>query len=199
MTVLKCADLAVAAGPNHEEAMKIDGRCPGHRRTAASARCMRGSFVARGAAKVYGAARRSGRGSPSRPAPVALDITDPDRVGQVAAAVRGRQPLSTTREPRSTAPSPARRTWTPRAEMAMNLLRHVRLWHALRRCWRRRRRRDRQYALVTSFYTDPFDASYSASKAGGLVAHQGVRLELATSAPGERLCTPASSIPTWPP
>jgi len=48
-------------------------------------------LVSRGAAKVYRAARDPDAVTEPGVAPVALDITNPERVAQVA-AVRGRQP-----------------------------------------------------------------------------------------------------------
>ena len=47
-------------------------------------------LVSRGAARVYGAARHPEAVTEPGVTPVALDITDADRVGEVARTVRGR-------------------------------------------------------------------------------------------------------------
>jgi len=51
---------------------------------------------------------------------------------------------------------------------------------------------------VTSFFTNPFDASYGASKAAEWSLTNGVRLELHHQGTWWSPCTRASSTPRWP-
>jgi NAD(P)-dependent dehydrogenase (short-subunit alcohol dehydrogenase family) len=138
-------------------------------------------LVSRGAATVYGAARDPAAVTESGVTPVALDITDPERVAQVAEEYTdvgllvnnaGVMQASTFID----APS----LDAARLEMETNY------FGTLSMC--------RAYApvlaangggavvnmlSVTSFYTNPLDASYGASKAAAWSLTNGIRVELA--------------------
>jgi NAD(P)-dependent dehydrogenase (short-subunit alcohol dehydrogenase family) len=138
-------------------------------------------LVVRGAEKVYGAARTPGSVVEPGVTPLTLDITDPERVSQVAKECgdvsllvnnAGVMKASTF----TSAPS----LDAARLEMETNY------FGTLSMC--------RAFALglaaqgggtivnmlsVTSFYTNPLDASYGASKAAEWSLTNGVRIELA--------------------
>jgi NAD(P)-dependent dehydrogenase (short-subunit alcohol dehydrogenase family) len=137
-------------------------------------------LVRRGAAKVYGAARNPAEVTEPGLTPIALDITDPARVAEVAAesgdvALLVNNAGVLTYSTFLGAPS----TDGARREMETNY------FGTLSMC--------RAYApvlaangggaivnmlSVTSFYTNPFDASYGASKAAAWSLTNGIRLEL---------------------
>jgi NAD(P)-dependent dehydrogenase (short-subunit alcohol dehydrogenase family) len=58
--------------------------------------------------------------------------------------------------------------------------------------------RSEKFFSVTSFYTNPFDASYGASKAAAWSLTNGVRLELHHQGTLVVAVHAASSTPTWP-
>ena len=138
-------------------------------------------LVSRGAAKVYGAARNPAAVTEPGVTPVALDITDPGRVAQVAGECADVSLLVNNAGvlKYSTfigAPDLA----AARAEM------EVIYFGTLSMC--------RAFApvvaangggaivnmlSVTSFYTNPLDASYGASKAAAWSLTNGIRVELA--------------------
>ena len=137
-------------------------------------------LVSRGAAKVYGAARDPAAVTEPGVLPVALDITDPEQVAQVAEAVRGRQPAGEQRGG-AEIQHVHRRAGPGRgpAGDGDQLLRHAAHVPGVRA----RARGGGGGAIVnmlsvTSFFTNPFDASYGASKAAEWSLTNGVRLEL---------------------
>ena len=107
-------------------------------------------LVSRGAAKVYGAARNPGSVTEPGVTPVALDITDPERVAQVALGVRGRRACSSITR---VSCGPARSSTRPnldaaRLEMETNYFGTLSPVPGVRTGARgQRRRRDRQHAL----------------------------------------------------
>jgi NAD(P)-dependent dehydrogenase (short-subunit alcohol dehydrogenase family) len=138
------------------------------------------ALVARGATKVYAAVLKPDSITDPQLTPVALDITDADRVAGVAEACRdvtllvnnaGVMRASTFLDPPTLDAA--------RSEMETNY------FGTLNMC--------RAFApvliangggaiinmlSVSSFYTNPFDASYGASKAAALSLTNGIRLEL---------------------
>ena len=137
-------------------------------------------LVSRGAAKVYGAARQSSAVSEPGVTPIGLDITDPQRVAEVAAQCRdvtllvndaGVLKYSTF----IGAPS----LDAARAEMETNYFGTLSMCRAFAPVLAANGGGAIINMLsVTSFYTNPFDASYGASKAAAWSLTSGVRLEL---------------------
>jgi len=120
-------------------------------------------LVKRGAARVYGAARDPAAVTEPGVTPIALDVTDPERAAQVAAqcadvtllvnnagVMAASTFIGTLRMCRAFAPVLAANG----GGAIVNML------------------------SVTSFYTNPFNASYGASKAAAWSLTNGVRLEL---------------------
>jgi NAD(P)-dependent dehydrogenase (short-subunit alcohol dehydrogenase family) len=137
-------------------------------------------LVIRGAARVYGAARNPAGVTEPGVTPVALDVTDPD---QVAAAARrcadvsllinnaGVMRASTFIGP----PDPD----AARAEMETNYFGTLSMCRAFAPVLATAGGGAIVNMLsVTSFYTNPFNASYGASKAAAWSLTNGVRLEL---------------------
>ena len=137
-------------------------------------------LVSRGAAKVYGAARDPAAVTGPGVLPVALDITDPARVAQVAEQCAdvtllvnnaGVMKASTFLGP----PDPD----AARAEMETNYFGTLSMCRAFAPVLGANGGGAIVNMLsVTSFYTNPFSASYGASKAAGWSLTNGVRLEL---------------------
>ncbi|MFI5065456.1 MAG: SDR family oxidoreductase [Streptosporangiales bacterium] len=137
-------------------------------------------LVSRGAARVYGAARDPGGVTEPGMLPVALDITDPARVAQVAEQCAdvtllvnnaGVMKASTFLSP----PDPD----AARAEMETNYFGTLSMCRAFAPVLGANGGGAIVNMLsVTSFYTNPFNASYGASKAAGWSLTNGVRLEL---------------------
>ena len=137
-------------------------------------------LVRRGAAKVYGAARDPGKVTEPGVEPVALDITDADQVRRVAAQCTDVSLLvNNAGVLRYSTFTSAPDLDAARAEMETNY------FGTLRMC--------RAFApvlaavgggaivnmlSVVSFFTNPFNASYGASKAAEWSLTNGVRLEL---------------------
>ena len=137
-------------------------------------------LVRRGAAKVYGAARDPGKVTEPGVQPVALDITDADHVERVAAQCADVSLLvNNAGVLRYSTFTSAPDLDAARAEMETNY------FGTLRMC--------RAFApvlaavgggaivnmlSVVSFFTNPFNASYGASKAAEWSLTNGVRLEL---------------------
>jgi NAD(P)-dependent dehydrogenase (short-subunit alcohol dehydrogenase family) len=137
-------------------------------------------LVRRGAARVYGAARQPAEVTEPGVTSVALDITDPERVARVAAECRDVSLLVNNAGVMKTSTFiGAPNLDAAQAEMETNY------FGALRMC--------RAFAPVlaahgggaivnmlsiTSFYTNPFNASYGASKAAEWSLTNGIRLEL---------------------
>jgi NAD(P)-dependent dehydrogenase (short-subunit alcohol dehydrogenase family) len=137
-------------------------------------------LVGRGAAKVYGAARDPAAVTEPGVTPLALDITDPERVAQVASQCTDVNLLV------NNAGVLKYSTFTGAPNLdAARLEMETNYFGTLSMC--------RAFAAVlagngggaiinmlsvTSFYTNPFDASYGASKAAAWSLTNGVRLEL---------------------
>ena len=137
-------------------------------------------LVNRDAAKVFGAARHPDQVTEPGVIPIALDITDPQRVAAVAAACAdasllvnnaGVMKASTFID----APSLA----AARAEMETNYFGTLSMCRAFAPVLASNGGGAIVNMLsVTSFYTNPFNASYGASKAAAWSLTNGVRLEL---------------------
>jgi short-subunit dehydrogenase len=141
---------------------------------------MPGELVARGAGKVYGAARNPAAVTEPGVLPIALDITDLDRVAQVAEQCAdvtllvnnaGVLKYSTF----TGAPDLA----AARAEMETNYFGTLSMCRAFAPVLAANGGGAIVNMLsITSFYSNPFDASYGASKAAAWALTNGVRLEL---------------------
>ena len=137
-------------------------------------------LVSRGAARVYGAARNAAAVTEPGVTPIQLDITDPDRVAQVAQECpdvsllvnnAGILKYSTFLD----APD----LDSARAEMETNYFGTLRMCRSFAPVLKANGGGAIVNMLsVTSFYTNPFNASYGASKAAGWSLTNGVRLEL---------------------
>jgi NAD(P)-dependent dehydrogenase (short-subunit alcohol dehydrogenase family) len=137
-------------------------------------------LVSRGAATVFGAARHPDQVTEPGVIPVALDITDPQRVAAVAAECAGVSLLvnnagvmraSTFIDPPSLDAA--------RAEMETNYFGTLSMCRAFAPVLAANGGGAIVNMLsVTSFYTNPFNASYGASKAAAWSLTNGVRLEL---------------------
>ena len=137
-------------------------------------------LVSRGAARIYGAARNAAAVTEPGVTPIQLDITDPDRVAQVAEECpdvsllvnnAGILKYSTFLD----APD----LDSARAEMETNYFGTPRMCRAFAPVLKANGGGAIVNMLsVTSFYTNPFNASYGASKAAGWSLTNGVRLEL---------------------
>jgi NAD(P)-dependent dehydrogenase (short-subunit alcohol dehydrogenase family) len=137
-------------------------------------------LVRRGAASVYGAARQPAQVTEPGVTPVALDITDPGRVVRVAAECgdvsllvnnAGVMKASTF----TGAPDLA----AAQAEMETNYFGTLRMCRAFAPVLAANGGGAIVNMLsVTSFYTNPFNASYGASKAAEWSLTNGIRLEL---------------------
>jgi NAD(P)-dependent dehydrogenase (short-subunit alcohol dehydrogenase family) len=138
-------------------------------------------LVSRGAAKVYGAARNPAAVTEPGVTPVALDITDPQRVAHVAEQCAdvgllvnnaGVMAASTF----ISAPS----LDAARLEMETNYFGTLSMCRAFAPVLGANGGGAIVNMLsVTSFYTNPLDASYGASKAAAWSLTNGVRMELA--------------------
>jgi len=137
-------------------------------------------LVSRGAARIYGAARNAAAVTEPGVTPIQLDITDPDRVAQVAEECpdvsllvnnAGILKYSTFLD----APD----LDSAHAEMETNYFGTLRMCRAFAPVLKANGGGAIVNMLsVTSFYTNPFNASYGASKAAGWSLTNGVRLEL---------------------
>ena len=135
----------------------------------------------RGAAKVYGAARDPLAVTDSGVTPIALDITDPGRVTEVAQQCAdvsllvnnaGVMAASTFIDAPSLDPA--------RLEMETNYFGTLSMCRAFAPVLGANGGGAVVNMLsVTSFYTNPFDASYGASKAAAWSLTNGIRIELA--------------------
>jgi NAD(P)-dependent dehydrogenase (short-subunit alcohol dehydrogenase family) len=137
-------------------------------------------LVSRGAAKVYGAARHPGQVTEPGVTPIGLDITDPGQVAQVAQQCADVSLLVNNAGvlKYSTfigAPS----LDSARQEMETNYFGTLSMCRAFAPVLAANSGGAIVNMLsVTSFYTNPFNASYGASKAAGWSLTNGVRLEL---------------------
>ena len=137
-------------------------------------------LVARGAAKVYGAARNLAAVTEPGVTPVALDITDPDRVAQVAAQCADVSLLvNNAGVLKYSTFTGAPNLDAARAEMETNYFGTLSMCRAFAPVLGRNGGGAIVNMLsVTSFYTNPFNASYGASKAAEWSLTNGIRLEL---------------------
>jgi NAD(P)-dependent dehydrogenase (short-subunit alcohol dehydrogenase family) len=137
-------------------------------------------LVRRGAARVYGAARHADAVTEPGVTPVALDITDADRVAQVARQCADVSLLVNNAGVLKystfiNAPS----LDAARAEMETNYFGTLSMCRAFAPVLGASGGGAIVNMLsVTSFYTDPLDASYGASKAAAWSLTNGVRVEL---------------------
>ena len=137
-------------------------------------------LLQRGAAKVYAAARNPA--TVSEPGMTRSHSTSP--IPSRSRRSRHGAPTSTcwSTTPASCWPAPswARRAWTRTAGDGDQLFRHVDHVPGVRSGRGREGRwRDRQLLSVSSFYTNPLDTSYGASKAAAWSMTNGIRTELA--------------------
>jgi NAD(P)-dependent dehydrogenase (short-subunit alcohol dehydrogenase family) len=137
-------------------------------------------LVSRGAAKVYGAARHPEAVTEPGVTPVALDITDGPRVAQVAQQCADVSLLvnnAGVMEASTFLSAPSMDG--ARLEMETNYFGTLRMCQAFAPVLKARGGGAIVNMLsVTSFYTNPFDASYGASKAAAWSLTNGVRVEL---------------------
>ena len=137
-------------------------------------------LVGRGAAKVYGAARNPAAVTQPGVTPIALDITDPDRVARVAHDCSDVTLLVNNAGVMKASPFiGAPSLDAARLEMETNYFGTLSMCRAFAPVLGRNGGGAIVNMLsVTSFYTNPFDASYGASKAAAWSLTNGVRLEL---------------------
>ena len=138
-------------------------------------------LVSRGAARVYGAARHPAAVTEPGVTPIALDVTDPQRVDQVAGQCADVSLLVNNAGVMAAstfinAPS----LDNARLEMETNYFGMLSMCRAFAPVLAANGGGAIINMLsVTSFYTNPFDASYGASKAAAWSLTNGVRIELA--------------------
>jgi NAD(P)-dependent dehydrogenase (short-subunit alcohol dehydrogenase family) len=158
-------------------------------------------LVKRGAAKVYGAARDPAAVTEPGVTPIALDITDAGGVAQVAAQCTDVSLLvNNAGVLKYSTFIGAPNLDAARAEMEVNYFGTLSMCRAFAPVLAANGGGAIVNMLsVSSFYTNPLDASYGASKAAGWSLTNGVRLELTTRTPWWSPCTPASSTPIWRP
>jgi len=137
-------------------------------------------LVSRGAARVYGAARNAAAVTEPGVTPIQLDITNPDRVAQVVQECPDVSLLvNNAGILKYSTFLGAPDLDSARAEMETNYFGTLRMCRAFAPVLKANRGGAIVNMLsVTSFYTNPFNASYGASKAAGWSLTNGVRLEL---------------------
>ena len=137
-------------------------------------------LVRRGAARVYGAARDLAAVTEPGLTPVALDITDPDRVAQVAKDCADVSLLvNNAGVLKYSTFTGAPNLDAARLEMETNYFGTLSMCRAFTPVLAANGGGAIVNMLsVSSFYTNPFDASYGASKAAARSMTNGVRLEL---------------------
>jgi NAD(P)-dependent dehydrogenase (short-subunit alcohol dehydrogenase family) len=137
-------------------------------------------LVSRGAAKVYGAARDPAAVTEPGVTPVALDITDAGRVDEVAARCTDVSLLvNNAGVLRYSTFTGAPNLDAARLEMETNYFGTLSMCRAFAPVLAANGGGAIVNVLsVSSFYTNPFDASYGASKAAAWSLTNGVRLEL---------------------
>ena len=137
-------------------------------------------LVKRGAAKVYGAARNPAAVTEPGVTPVALDITDPKRVAEVAQQCADVSLLvNNAGVMRASTFTSAPDLDAARQEMEVNYFGTLRMCRAFAPVLAAAGGGAIVNMLsITSFFTNPFDASYGASKAAEWSLTNGVRLEL---------------------
>ncbi len=137
-------------------------------------------LVSRGAARVYGAARQPDQVTEPGVTPIALDITDPGRVAEVAAGCADVSLLvNNAGVMKASTLIGAPNLDAARAEMETNYFGTLRMVRAFAPVLAANGGGAIVNMLsITSFYTNPFNASYGASKAAAWSMTNGVRLEL---------------------
>jgi NAD(P)-dependent dehydrogenase (short-subunit alcohol dehydrogenase family) len=137
-------------------------------------------LVSRGAARVYGAARHPEAVTDPGVTPVALDITDPQQVARAAAQCGDVTLLVNNAGVLGYSSFIGTPTLAPaRTEMEVNYFGTLSMCRAFAPVLAAASGGAIVNMLsVTSFYTNPFDASYGASKAAAWSLTNGVRLEL---------------------
>jgi NAD(P)-dependent dehydrogenase (short-subunit alcohol dehydrogenase family) len=137
-------------------------------------------LVSRGAAKVYGAARNPAAVTDPGVTPIGLDITDPGRVAQVAAQCTDVTLLvNNAGVMKASTFIGAPSLDAARVEMETNYFGTLSMCRAFAPVLAANGGGAIVNMLsVTSFYTNPFNASYGASKAAAWSLTNGVRLEL---------------------
>ena len=137
-------------------------------------------LVGRGAARVYGAARDPAAVTEPGVLPVALDITDPEQVARVAVQCADVSLLvNNAGVMKASTLIGAPNLDAARLEMETNYFGTLRMCRAFAPALAARGGGAIVNMLsVSSFYTNPFDASYGASKAAEWSLTNGVRLEL---------------------
>ena len=137
-------------------------------------------LVSRGAAKVYGAARDPATVTEPGVTPITLDVTDPERVARVAAQCSDVSLLvNNAGVLRYSTFINAPNLDAARLEMETNYFGTLSMCRAFAPVLAANGGGAIVNMLsVTSFYTNPFDASYGASKAAAWSLTNGVRLEL---------------------
>jgi NAD(P)-dependent dehydrogenase (short-subunit alcohol dehydrogenase family) len=137
-------------------------------------------LVSRGAAKVYGAARRPDQVTEPGVTPIALDITDAERVAEVAKQCTDVSLLvNNAGVMKASTFTGAPDLDAARAEMETNYFGTLRMCRAFAPVLAANGGGAVVNMLsITSFYTNPFNASYGASKAAAWALTNGIRLEL---------------------
>jgi len=137
-------------------------------------------LVSRGAAKVYGAARDPAAVTDPGVTPIALDITDPERVGRVAQQCADVTLLvNNAGVMKASTFIDAPNLDAARLEMETNYLGTLSMCRAFAPVLAANGGGAIVNMLsITSFYTNPFNASYGASKAAAWSLTNGIRLEL---------------------
>jgi NAD(P)-dependent dehydrogenase (short-subunit alcohol dehydrogenase family) len=137
-------------------------------------------LISRGAAKVYGAARNPAAVTEPGATPIALDITDPERVAQAAAQCTDVTLLvNNAGVMKASTFTGAPSLDAARLEMETNYFGTLSMCRAFAPVLAANGGGAIVNMLsVTSFYTNPLDASYGASKAAAWSLTNGVRLEL---------------------
>jgi NAD(P)-dependent dehydrogenase (short-subunit alcohol dehydrogenase family) len=137
-------------------------------------------LVSRGAARVYGAARHPAAVTEPGVIPLALDITDPQRVAQVAEQCADVSLLvNNAGVMKASTFINAPDLDAARLEMQTNYFGTLSMCRAFAPVLAANGGGAVVNMLsVTSFYTNPLDASYGASKAAGWSLTNGIRLEL---------------------
>jgi NAD(P)-dependent dehydrogenase (short-subunit alcohol dehydrogenase family) len=137
-------------------------------------------LVSRGAARVYGAARDPAAVTDPGVRPIALDITDPERVGQVAQQCADVTLLvNNAGVMKASTFIDAPNLDAARLEMETNYFGTLSMCRAFAPVLAANGGGAIVNMLsVTSFYTNPFNASYGASKAAAWSLTNGIRLEL---------------------
>ena len=137
-------------------------------------------LVKRGAAKVYGAARDPAGVSEAGVTPIALDVTDAERVAQVATQCADISLLvNNAGVMKASTFINAPNLDAARLEMDTNYFGTLNMCRAFAPVLAANGGGAIVNMLsITSFYTNPFNASYGASKAAAWSLTNGVRLEL---------------------